>query len=98
MPDLIPEPRIPTSPRPSAAARTRRNHQSSRAKAILHATFDFSMREYRNLYGLLNDRGKSITLAASARRRLATAGVRGVGPGCGRLAAAGGLLLEVAPD
>ncbi len=40
------------------------NHQSSGAKAILHATFDFSMREYRNLYDSLNDRGKSITLAA----------------------------------
>ena len=40
------------------------NHQSSGAKAILHTTFDFSMREYRNLYDSLNDRGKIITLAA----------------------------------
>src|SRR5690349_655608 len=91
--------RIPSlvSPRcrPSAAARMGRNRQSSGAKAILHATYDFSKREYRNLYDSLNDRGKNITPAALARRRLATAGLRGVGATGGRSAAAGGLLLEV---
>jgi hypothetical protein len=39
------------------------NHQTGGARAILHATFDFSMRGYGNLYGALNDRGRSITLA-----------------------------------
>jgi hypothetical protein len=31
--------------------------------SILHADFDFSMRGSGNLYGALNDRGRSITLA-----------------------------------
>jgi hypothetical protein len=38
------------------------NHQTDGAKAILHADFDFSMRGHSNLYGSLNDRGRSITL------------------------------------
>jgi len=39
------------------------NHQTGGARAILHADFDFSMRGAGNLYGALNDRGRSITLA-----------------------------------
>jgi hypothetical protein len=39
------------------------NHQTGGARAILHADFDFSMRGHGNLYGALNDRAKSITLA-----------------------------------
>jgi hypothetical protein len=38
------------------------NHQTGGAKAILHADFDFSMRGHGNLYGALNDRGRSVTL------------------------------------
>jgi hypothetical protein len=38
------------------------NHQTGGARAILHADFDFSMRGAGNLYGALNDRGRSITL------------------------------------
>jgi hypothetical protein len=38
------------------------NHQIGGAKAILHADFDFSMHGHGNLYGALNDRGRSITL------------------------------------
>jgi hypothetical protein len=38
------------------------NHQTGGAKAILHASFDFSMVGHGNLYGALNDRAKSITL------------------------------------
>jgi hypothetical protein len=39
------------------------NHQTGGARATLHATFDFSMRGYGNLYGALDERGRSITLA-----------------------------------
>jgi hypothetical protein len=38
------------------------NHQTGGAEAILHADFDFSMRRHGNLYGALNDRGRSVTL------------------------------------
>ena len=38
------------------------SHQTGGAKAILHALFDFSMVGHGNLYGSLNDRGKSVTL------------------------------------
>jgi hypothetical protein len=39
------------------------NNQTDGAKAVLHADFDFSMRGHGNLYGKLNDRGKSVTLS-----------------------------------
>jgi hypothetical protein len=39
------------------------NNQTDGAKAVLHAHFDFRMRGHGNLYGALNDRGKSVTLS-----------------------------------
>jgi hypothetical protein len=39
------------------------NNQTGGAKAILHADFDFSMVGRGSLFGALNDRGRSITLA-----------------------------------
>lgn len=61
LPHLQPA-RVRDAPFDHRGASSYYNHQTGGAKAILHADFDFSMRGHGNLYGALNDRGRSVTL------------------------------------